>query len=892
LFPLTRPASTAIRLDRQHFLILAAFLLVAAAGCLRAEPKTTTEEDRPLVPEHYLVHLEPQIEHGDYEGAEEIQIQIRTPSQSIVLNVADLDVFQANLRGNGLSITLRLMPQPEHQALELAADEVMEPGTYRLGLRFRGKLHPDARGLYLIASRPPGTADASILVSESGPNAARAVFPCFDDPQFRATFQFSIRVERSWRAVANVPPLAEVPVDGASKIVVFGESPPTPTHLLGLICGKFGLVEEENGGTHLRFLTQPGKEGFARYALQASKQLLRYYEEYFGPPLGVPELDQVALPERSARAMAGWGLVAYPEEEVLLDGAELTAANQQRVFRTVAFRLAQQWVGGLVGFVNWDEAWLSDGLAAWMELKATESFHPEWKSWMKERRQVDELMLQDAGEQTRPVQDPARGFSSQREALEEPARLKAECLLRMVEAFVGDAPFHEGMRSYIASYQQRSVHSREFWSAIDAKANRPVANWAERWFIQPGLPLLKLTSQCVVNRRVISLEQTRFTLNEAGEQSDNAEQWTVPVGILNVAPGEPARYALLEKLNDNFESGTCETAIKANPGDLGYYRVWYEPTLVADLEKRADLLSEVDRINLLSDLFATVRTRRVPISVFMGVADRWHDDASLGVSRFLLDAFLVLDHLEARQRGREAFQAYVSSLLRPRFDRLGWQPKPGEAVEDSLQRAELIEALGRFGDRSVIDGAFHRFQSFHGDQGAIDPSLWRTVLQIVGQYASPAIFEQLEELEAKEPTPALKAACREALEGALDPELAGRLLDSLALSRPAHAASLASSLARIADRGEHADLVWKFLENHSDLLHAEDLWRNGELFVALTQDLGFWASRRETLSRIQTDAGLPVPARLVNALTVYNLDLDAQGTIVPALDDWITHHSP
>ena len=231
-------------------------------------------------------------------------------------------------------------------------------------------------------------------------------------------------------------------------------------------------------------------------------------------------------------------------------------------------------------------------------------------------------------------------------------------------------------------------------------------------------------------------------------------------------------------------------------------------------------------------------------------------------------------------------------MLRPRFNRLGWQPKQDETAEDSLQRAELIEALGRFGDRDIIDGAFQRFEAFRTDQGAIDPSLWRTVLQIVGQYASPAIFEQLKELEAKGTAPALKAACREALEGALDPELARRLLDGLASSPPAHAASLASSLARIADRGEHADLVWQFLEDRPELLHSEDLWRNGELFAALTQDLGFWASRRETLKGIQADAGAPAPAELVNALTVYNLDLDAQGTILPSLDDWIAHHRP
>jgi aminopeptidase N len=456
----------------------------------------------------------------------------------------------------------------------------------------------------------------------------------------------------------------------------------------------------------------------------------------------------------------------------------------------------------------------------------------------------------------------------------------------MVEAFVGESAFHDGVRSFLVSYALRTVQNRDFWSSIDSKSSREVAAWAERWFTQPGLPLVKLTSQCVNNRRIISLEQMRLTLRQEATASE-PEEWTIPVGILNVAPGERTRYALLQKVSDNFETGNCLAAIKANPGALGYFRVWYEPALVGQLEQHTDLLDESDRVNLVSDVFATVQTQRTPVSVFMDLVDRWRDDRSLNVWRAIRHALVALDQIEAGDAGRERFQSCVCTLLGDRFGHLGWEPVAGEPTERSQERAELIETLGHFGDRAVIDEAFRRFEALQKDPAAVPPSLKQAVLRLVGRYSSESTFTALQDLAREESSPADKQLYLDALGEALDPALANLFLEQQASLPNMNLASFSTILANVAEAGEHADLVWHYLKSRPDLLENAELWRNGDLVAALAFGLNTPQFREEFLSAAENFASVVPSSRLSDALILHALRADSQATIEPALDAWV-----
>jgi aminopeptidase N len=847
------------------------------------EPESTSTA-QPTVPLHYLIHLEPNLEAERFEGAEDIQLQVRSPIRDVTLDAVDLEIVRAVLYTSSGKLVLRPEGDDVAQQLRLVAQQEIPPGEYHLGLRFRGKIHREPHGLCLV---PPTGAPAapSILASRLAPCSAREVFPCFDQPGSRVRIQLSIRTARKNQVISNLPTIAEQPI-GTDKVVIFAETPPMPVYLMSLVCGELAALQEQLPTTNIRILTLPGSEPLAQYALGLTKQLLQYYEDYFGAPFPLPKLDQVALPSPWSGTAVGWGTVTYPSDTVLIRPGQATVAQETVVFEQIARAIAQQWLGALVGFDSWDDLWLGKGLASWMQAKATEHLHPEWKFWLAQTPRLDDLMLNDAGDRSQPIQRPIHSPQEAFQAYEGYAPLKTERLLRMIEAFVGQSAFHDGVKSFLVSYALRTAQSQDFWSSIDSKSSREVAVWAARWFTQPGLPLVKITSQCVNDRRIVSLEQMRLTLRQEATAGE-PEQWTIPVGILNVVPAERTRYALLQKVTENFETGTCQAAIKANPGALGYFRVWYEPALVGQLEKHTDLLDESDRVNLVSDVFATVQTQRTPVSVFMDLVDRWRDDRSLNVWRAIRHALVALDQIEAGENGRERFQSCVCTLLGDRFGRLGWEPVAGEPAERSQERAEVIETLGRFGDRAIIDDAFRRFEALQTDPAAVPPSLNGAVLRLVGRYSSEGTFKALQELAQKESSPADKQLCLEALGDALDPGLVNLFLEQQASLPNMNLASFTMILANVAEAGEHADLVWHFLKNRPDLRENAELWRNGDLVSALAFGLSTPQFRQEFLSAAQSFAGVIPSSRLSDALMLHDLKTDSQATIEPALDAWV-----
>ncbi len=852
-----------------------------AGGCCAADSPAVTEEvpAPAVVPVHYLLHLEPSWRTGHLEGAEEIILQVHTPVPAVVLDAVRLDVSEAVLRDDaGRSVDLTVEADESAGTVRLSAGDPIGPGEYQLDLRFAGTFGREAHGLFLQGL--PDTA-GEVLTANLAPRAAREVFPCFDDPRYRAGVRLSLRVPKRLRVVSNGSRVAEQPIGVDEKMVMFADCPAMPLHFLGFVAGEFGAVEDSFGDVRLRFLTTPGKEEAARHALSLTKTLLRHYEETFGVPFPLEKLDQVALPAPADGGVTGWGFVAYPEGDVLTPGDNPPSLDEAGLFQRIAHALAQQWLGSLVGFATWDEFWLGPGLAAWAEGDASERLHPEWKDRLAERPALDAEMMRDALPGSLPLQRPLRGeeVTGAFRDFDEP---KVRRVLRMVEALVGPSAFADGVRSYTALHHGQAVRAADFWSALDSKTDRNVSAWAPRWFLQAGFPLIKVTSQCVHDRRVVSLEQSPFLLT-AGTTDGAAQSWTVPVGLFNVGTGERARYALLEKVSDNFETGPCRTALKANPADVGYFRVWYEPALVSDLEAQSAALGEADRVNLVSDVFATVVTRRTPVAVFLDLVNRWRDDPSLNVGRAFRDGLAKLDDLEAGNPGRARFQQAVCGLLRPGFARLGWTPAANEPPESAVERAETIECLGRFGDRGVIDEAFRRFDALASRADAPADRLQAAVVRVAGRYANEGTFRTLEALAESATAASDRRLYLEAMAGALDPELAARFLQTQAAATDQGWRTVATRLAEVADRGEHADMVWRYLQERRDLLDNPELWQDGALASALARGLADPAATREFLADRAATSG----ARAQQALAERQADTEAAATVVPALDAWV-----
>ena len=149
-----------------------------------------------------------------------------------------------------------------------------------------------------------------MLGSQFEATDARRFFPCWDEPVFRARFQLTAVVPENWLAVSNMPVESEHKIAGG-KEVRFAATPPMSSYLNVFVAGELESIQLRSGPTELRVIATKGKAEMGRYALEATAQILQYYNDYFGVAYPLPKLDQIALPGGFGGAMTrGWHLVA------------------------------------------------------------------------------------------------------------------------------------------------------------------------------------------------------------------------------------------------------------------------------------------------------------------------------------------------------------------------------------------------------------------------------------------------------------------------------------------------------------------------------------------------------------------------------------------------------
>jgi aminopeptidase N len=611
-----------------------------------------------------------------------------------------------------------------------------------------------------------------------------------------------------------MPIASEQTLGPDETLVTFDRTPAMASYLFVLACGKLEWVEDEVAGVKLRIVTTPGKQELGRYALQVTKEILPYYNEYFGVPYPLPKLDQIALPSGFGGAMENWGGITYNEDLLLFDPQASSDLVKQRIFEVMAHEIAHQWFGDLVTMAWWDNIWLNEGFASWMQKKATDHFNPDWKVWVHANNDKQRAMAFDARKTSHPIQQPITDEAQANSAFDEITYQKGQSFIRMLENYVGEETFRSGIRSYMAQHKYSNTTTADLWEALETAAGKPVKGVAASWTEQPGFPLIKVKTQCVNGRQIVGLQQARFLI---GEPENTSLSWSVPVGIVRVNEPKKMKRVLLSKSSSNFDVWRCDEPIKVNAGDVGFFRVSYEPALFSELERNALKLPESDRVNLVTDTWATVESGDSPASTYFELLEGLSRDDSYAVWQSIIGfertigPLKLVNRLEQDQPGGAKYENYVCALLGQKLAELTWDEQAGEPIEKRLLRALVIEALGMFGDQSVIDEAFRRFASFRENPTSLNPNLRPAVVRIVGRCSSPTDYEILLKLAEESPTSEQRRMYLRALSAVRDPELARRSVEFFVSK---HVAPGDGGRALEEEAWEHPEIVWAFATTH------------------------------------------------------------------------------
>jgi len=785
-----------------------------AAATLAPLPASITSElPRNARPSHYSVEITPDAQALTFTGKVAIDLQLFEPGRTITLLSNRLELKSARLApaAGGAPVALEIEPDPATETVLFIAPDVLAPGGYRLEVEYSGRINRRPSGFFAmdyIDKRTGGPA-RGLFTQFEAPDA-REFMPSFDEPAYKATFDLTAVVPEGQMAVSNMPATGERPLGNGKKRVTFATSPLMSTYLLFLGVGDFERISEiAPDGTEVGIVSPAGSGETARYALDSLVPLMAFYKDYFGVDYPLPKLDNVAAPGSSQQfgAMENWGSILTFEKYLLLDPRNTSPAIQQYLYSAQAHEVAHQWFGDLVTISWWDDLWLNEGFASWMETKATEHFKPDWHADIGRVGSREAAMRQDSLASTHPIVVRVKSAAEADQAFDAISYSKGETIITMLEGYAGPDVWRDGIRRYFARHAYGNTTTVDLWRAVEEAGARDLSAVADAFTRQAGIPLVTAQARCEEGRTRLSLAQGQFSRDEQEKVAANPGHWLVPLTI-RTADGATHRQVLDGSATIGLPG--CGPVI-VNGGQLGYFRTLYTPETLAQLTAAVPALPPIEQLGLMSDNLALSAAGYQDYGPALGLLSAIPQDAYPIVAQRAATAWLGLYLQLDGEQAKASLAAVVRDKWSDRLERLGYDPKAGESLAETDLRSDLLRTLGTMGDPAVTAEARGRFAALATDPRALDGPLKTTWLGIATRHAGEAEWALLRTLADRATGSVERSIYLAQLGGTADDALARRALE-LAIGGSVEPVDGAAIIANVANL--HPEMAYAFAESH------------------------------------------------------------------------------
>lgn len=701
-------------------------------------------------PTHYALSLLVDPAKERFQGDVTIDVDVPATTQHIVLHGRDLTIVRSEAMVDGQPVSARaeLRPaagskgSPEELVLTLARP--IPPGKAQIRVAYSAPLEGRLAGLYRVEE-----GGARYAFTQLEPMDARRMLPCFDEPGFKVPFDLKVTTPKGNLVVANTPEAERTESeDGRSTTFAFATTPPLPTYLLALAVGPFEVREGAAQPVKIRLIAPKGKTRLGDLALEAAEAQVRILADYFDRPFPYPKLDLIAVPEFGFGAMENAGLITFREDLVLLDPASASVAARRSMAENVAHEIAHHWFGNLVTIAWWDDLWLSEGFATWMESKAVDLWRPAMNARLTALGEKGQVMGVDALDSARPVRQPVASTSEAEEAFDAVTYEKGASVMEMLESWLGAAAFRDGARAFIKAHEHGSATSADFFAALSRAAGKEVWPLAATFLDQPGVPLVRASLACDAGKPPrVTLSQQRFRARpaaagrtSAGAPSEqHGEIWKIPLcvayegddkagpacGLLEAAQGEIA-----------LPEGRCPRWIYPNAGESGYFRFALPPEQLAALSGASRALDARARLGLVNNAWALVQSGDLGSDALLDLLAGMKRERNRLVVGQMIAALRATSDTLVDEATRPAFQAFASALLLPVARELGWDARKGETDDERLLRQEVLAALSVLAEDPWLHAeAERRSAAFLKDPRSVDGDIAPIALRVAARRA-------------------------------------------------------------------------------------------------------------------------------------------------------------
>jgi puromycin-sensitive aminopeptidase len=769
-----------------------------------------------VVPSHYTLRFTPDLTAATFAGEEEILVRISAPTNTIVLNALELVITEATVVQGAATSRATVACDSGNQQATLSLDRPLTAGDARIRTRFTGTLNGQLGGFYLST-----TPKRRYAVTQFEATDARRAFPSFDEPAFKATFDVVLVVDRGDQAISNARVLSDTPGPGDAKhTVTFATTKRMSTYLVAMLVGDFECLEDSQDGVPLRICATPGQLKSARFAMDATKAILAYYNRYYSIRYPFEKLDQIAVADFMAGAMENTGAIVYRETALLIDDATATPAQRREVAEIIAHEVAHQWFGDLVTMTWWNDVWLNEGFASWMAAKPLAEWKPDWNMPLSSVQTTTHALSSDATDSTRPIRSPEASTPEQIMQLFDAITYdKTAAVLRMVEQYIGPETFRQAVNAYIESHAYGNATAEDFWNTLKSASGKPVDAVMRSFVTQPGAPLLSVAAACANGRQQITVAQQRFFADGARMTSESPEVWQIPVCFRTPA-GQPS-CELLSQKTQVFTRDTCEPWISANADGRGYYRAEYTPELAARIAAGHEHLSDADRLTFLRDQVALATAGRQTLAGYLDTLKSFGVERSAPVAEVAFAPLSSIAEELLPPAERPAFQGWALGLLRPQLAAIGRDPKDDESDDTRRLRALTLRLLGDVaGDRDTIAYLTDLASRYIREPASIDPSVSGAALAVAARHGDAALYDRmLAAVDAAAANPAVHAQLESGLARFTHPELVKRTLQRL-LTPAARNQDLLDQLFTALATPDARPIVWSFIKDHFDQLRS------------------------------------------------------------------------
>jgi len=639
------------------------------------------------LPSRYELRFDLDLDTWTSKGWERITLRTAKAVREIVLHSVELDITKASIDGTDFLESQR--PEHEAQVVVLRFAKDIPAGEHTLEIEWNGGIRDSLRGLYRSVRGEERYAATQFEAAD-----ARRAFPCFDEPEFKATFAVEVLHPVGNVAIANMPVESQKPDGEWRTRTRFKETPVRiSSYLVAFTVGPYEATPEALTPSKIpvRVWLPPGLASQAIFARDAHVRSVEWLQEYTAIPYPFIKVDAIGIPDFEAGAMENPGAITYRTRLLAADDKNASVVTLKGVFSTAAHELTHMWWGDLVTMRWWTDLWLNESFASFVGEKCTASLNPEWGYWRDFVADSTSAFNLDALASTHPISIEVKNAEEASERFDAITYTKGAAVLRMIESYLGEDTFRDGVRIYLDRHKTANASADDFWKALDEASGQDVTAIMNTWIKESGHPIVSITLRDE-GAGIFELAQTRYYSDR--EAAPSTQLWPVPL-VLRYGTDDGIREerVLLRDARTKVNLAGAKWVFP-NAGGRGFYRWQLDDAADRMLDRGVRELAPEERLSLVDNMWALTRTGRVPLATFLRRLDTLAGEDDRAVIASISDALTWLSGYAVREKTEGPFARFIDAFYRPIFDKVGWRPRDGEDSDTREKRGRVIGMLG------------------------------------------------------------------------------------------------------------------------------------------------------------------------------------------------------